>query len=130
MEEYAGIAILATNLRRHLDEAFLRRLQFVIEFPFPSRADREAIWRVTLPPELPIDREVDLGVLARDIHLAGGGIRNICVAAAHLAAADGGCVSMAHLWDAARREHEKLGREFEIAGAAGSGRREVTRAAS
>ncbi|MFQ5524976.1 MAG: AAA family ATPase [Thermoanaerobaculia bacterium] len=110
MEEYEGIAILATNLRRHMDEAFLRRLQFVIEFPFPTRDYREAIWRVTLPPEVPLAGELDLGELARDVRLSGGNIKNICVAAAYLAAADGGAVSMTHIRDASRREYEKLGR--------------------
>jgi AAA+ superfamily predicted ATPase len=112
MEEYEGVAVLATNLRRHMDEAFLRRLQFVIEFPFPNRDEREAIWRVTLPSELPLDADVDLGVLARDVRLAGGGIKNVCLSAGHLAAADGGAVTMAHFWEASRREYEKLGRSF------------------
>ncbi|MCP4202225.1 MAG: AAA family ATPase [bacterium] len=110
MEEYEGIAILATNLRRHMDDAFLRRLQFVIEFPFPTRDYREAIWRVTLPPEVPLEGELDFAELARDVRLSGGNIKNICVAAAYLAAADGGAVSMSHIRDASRREYEKLGR--------------------
>ncbi len=110
MEEYEGVAILATNLRRHMDDAFLRRLQFVIEFPFPSCEYREAIWRVTLPPEVPLDGELDLGELARDVRLSGGNIKNIALAAAYFAAADGGAVSMSHIRDASRREYEKLGR--------------------
>jgi SpoVK/Ycf46/Vps4 family AAA+-type ATPase len=118
MEEYEGVAILATNLRRHMDEAFLRRLQYVIEFPFPNREEREAIWRVTLPSELPLGDDVDLGGLARDVRLAGGGIKNVCLAAAHLAAADGGLVTMAHFREASRREYEKLGRSFSAQSAA------------
>lgn len=112
MEEFEGVAILASNLRRHMDDAFLRRIQIVVEFPFPTLEFREAIWRVTLPSEVPREGELDLGELARDVQLSGGNIKNICVAAAYLGAADGGAVSMSHFRDASRHEYEKLGRSW------------------
>jgi SpoVK/Ycf46/Vps4 family AAA+-type ATPase len=109
MEQYQGIAILATNLRSNMDEAFTRRLQFVVEFPFPEEADRAAIWRVHFPSEAPRDEGIDFGALAR-LRLAGGNIKNIVLSAAFLAAAEGASIGMPHLLAAARREVQKLGR--------------------
>ena len=115
MEEYEGLAILATNLRQNLDEAFVRRLQFVVEFPFPDEAYRRRIWQVSFPSETPIDADVDLALLAREVKLAGGNIRNIALAGAFRAAAAGAPVGMDHLLHAARREYQKLGRNWSVA---------------
>jgi len=112
MEEYEGVAILATNLRQHLDEAFVRRMHFIVEFPFPDEQDRRRIWEVVFPPEAPLGEDVDCGCLAREIKLAGGNIKNIALAAAFYAAAEGGRIRMPHLVQAARREHQKLGRTW------------------
>jgi hypothetical protein len=119
MEEHEGIAILATNLRQHLDDAFVRRLSSVVEFPFPDAADRERIWRVSFPAQAPLAADVDLGRLAREVRLAGGNIKNMSLAAAFAAAADGRVIAMEHLWHAAHREFAKLGRSWT--GPAGSG---------
>jgi AAA+ superfamily predicted ATPase len=124
MEEFQGIAILATNLRQNLDDAFVRRLRFIIEFPFPDEEHRARIWRVTFPEQAPLGSDVDFTALARDVRLAGGHIRNIGLTAAYYAAGDGGTIQMAHLLRAAAREYEKLGRTW-IEGA--SARREVRR---
>ncbi|HEY9605887.1 MAG TPA: ATP-binding protein [Allocoleopsis sp.] len=116
MEEYEGIAILATNLRQNLDDAFMRRIQVIIDFPFPDEEHRHRIWGVIFPQEAPLGDDVDLGVLAREIKLAGGNIKNIGLAAAFYAANEGSAIRMQHLIEAARREHQKLGRtwhEFE-----------------
>jgi len=122
MEEYEGISILATNLRKHMDDAFLRRLQSVIEFPFPDTAHREQIWRVTFPDEAPLGDDVDIAALAQHIRLSGGNIKNIGLNAAFYAASDGGVIRMPHLLQAAQREHKKLGRTWvSPAGAAGIG---------
>jgi ATP-dependent 26S proteasome regulatory subunit len=110
MEAYSGVTILATNLRANLDEAFTRRLQFAIDFPFPDEAYRLRIWQTLFPPGVPRDAEIDFDVLARRFKLAGGNIRNIIVSAAYLAAADGGQVSMQHLLHGIRRELQKMGR--------------------
>lgn len=110
MESFEGVVILATNLRANLDDAFIRRLHFIIEFPFPEPPDRERIWRVTFPTDTPIAPEVDFKYLAERFRLAGGNIKNIVVAAAFLAARDGTDVHMRHILHATRREFQKLGR--------------------
>jgi len=110
MEAYEGVTILATNLRANLDEAFTRRLQFVVDFPFPEEADRLRIWQALFPPQVPRAAGLDLALLARRFKLAGGNIRNVIVSAAYLAAADGQAVTMEHLLHATRRELQKMGR--------------------
>ena len=110
MEEHEGIVILATNLRKNMDDAFVRRMQFAVEFPFPAAGDRRAIWERIWPDAVPRSPELDLDLLARHLELAGGNIRNIALAAAFLAAADRGAVTMAHVARATRREYQKLGR--------------------
>ncbi len=108
MEEYDGIVVLATNLARNMDGAFVRRMQFTIEFPLPDEAHRLRIWRGIWPAATPLCPDVDLAQLARRIELAGGHIRNIALAAAFLGAQDG-MVTTDHITQATRREYEKLG---------------------
>jgi SpoVK/Ycf46/Vps4 family AAA+-type ATPase len=110
MESYDGLVILATNMRSNLDEAFTRRLHFITEFPFPEASDREVIWKVNFPKQTPIANDVDFRLLAERYRIAGGNIRNIIMAAAFLAADDGQIVGMDHLFHAARREYQKIGR--------------------
>jgi SpoVK/Ycf46/Vps4 family AAA+-type ATPase len=110
MEEYEGVVILATNLRKNMDEAFVRRMHFTVEFPFPNAQDRRRIWAHIWPEATPRSAELDADVLARRFELAGGNIRNIALAAAFLAASDGGVVTMAHLLHATRREYQKMGK--------------------
>jgi hypothetical protein len=110
MESYRGLAILTTNMKSALDDAFLRRLRFVVTFPFPGVAQREEIWRRILPEKLPVG-ELDFPRLAR-LTVAGGHIRNIALNAAFLAADAGGVVEMDHLMAAARVEYAKLERPF------------------
>ncbi|MGD9535603.1 MAG: ATP-binding protein [Alphaproteobacteria bacterium] len=110
MESYSGLAVLATNLKNNLDHAFLRRLRFVIDFPFPDAAQRQAIWRRAFPPETPTEG-IDCAALAR-LEIAGGNIVVIAVNAAFLAAAEGTPVRLEHVARAARAEFRKLDREF------------------
>jgi MoxR-like ATPase len=110
MEEYEGVVILATNLRKNMDEAFVRRMHFTIEFPFPGEAERRRIWEGIWPTGLPRSETVDLDVMARRFEVAGGSIRNIALAAAFLAAANGQVVTMDHLLRATRREYQKMGK--------------------
>jgi SpoVK/Ycf46/Vps4 family AAA+-type ATPase len=110
MEEYEGVAILATNLSQNLDEAFSRRMQFVIDFPFPAVADRARIWRALFPPQAPRAEDIDVEFLARQFELAGGDIKNCVLAAAFLAAEEGTAMSMAHLIQGVVREYGKIGR--------------------
>jgi hypothetical protein len=108
MEAYRGLAILTTNLQNALDTAFLRRLRFLVEFPFPDLRQRGEIWRRIFPPSTPTEN-LDFGKLAR-LNIAGGDIRNVAVNAAFLAAEAGDKIRMAHLVIAARAEFAKLER--------------------
>ena len=110
MEEYDGVVILATNLRKNMDEAFVRRLQFTVEFPFPNAEDRRRIWKGVWPAQTPCDPALDVDFLARRFEITGGSIRNIALAAAFLAAADGNVVTMEHLIHATQREYQKMGK--------------------
>jgi AAA+ superfamily predicted ATPase len=115
MEQYEGVTILATNLRQNLDESFVRRLAFTVNFPFPDEADRRRIWGGIWPPETPMAVELDLDLLAHQFKLSGGNIKNIALAAAFLAAEDGGAVTMTHVIQATRREYQKLGKQLGAA---------------
>lgn len=110
MEAYDGVTILATNMRANLDEAFTRRLQFAVDFPFPEEEYRLRIWQSLFPADVPSDAELDFALMAHRFKLAGGNIRNIIVAAAYLAATDGRQVTMGHLMHGTRRELQKMGR--------------------
>jgi SpoVK/Ycf46/Vps4 family AAA+-type ATPase len=120
VEEYEGVVILATNRNKDMDEAFVRRLHFSIEFPFPAEADRQRIWQGIWPSETPLSPDLDLDLMARRFEIPGGNIRNIAVAAAFLAADDGGAITTSHLLRAIRREYQKMGKvvaEDEFGGA-------------
>lgn len=106
MEAYRGLAILTTNMKEALDPAFLRRLRFVVTFPFPDAAQRAEIWRKIFPAKTPTDA-LDFGALAR-LSIAGGNIRSIALNAAFAAADAGEPVRMSHLLRATRLEYEKL----------------------
>jgi ATP-dependent 26S proteasome regulatory subunit len=110
MEEYDGVAVLATNLRRNMDDAFVRRMHVTVEFPLPDEEDRRRIWESIWPEATPRDADLDLPAVARRFELSGGHIRNIALAAAFLAAADGQVVSMQHLLRATQREYQKMGK--------------------
>ena len=112
MEEYDGLAILATNLRQNIDDAFIRRLRAIVEFPYPTEAERERIWQLMFPAKTPLAADVDFAALARDVRLTGGAIRNIALGGAFLAAASGGPIRQSHLLDAARSEYTKVGRAW------------------
>jgi AAA+ superfamily predicted ATPase len=106
MEAYSGLAILTTNMKSALDKAFLRRIRFLVDFPFPSVAHRAEIWTRIFPSATPAE-SVDVEKLAR-LNITGGNIRNIALNAAFLAADEGGPVCMWHLSRAARTEYTKI----------------------
>jgi hypothetical protein len=114
VEAYRGLAILTTNFRSALDRAFLRRIRFIVQFPFPDEGAREKIWRRELPPSAPV-RDVDFKALAR-MQLSGGHIRTVALNAAFMAANAGEPILMAHLRHAAQREAAKLERPLTEAG--------------
>jgi hypothetical protein len=109
MEEYDGLTILATNFKQNLDDAFLRRIQYVVRFPFPDAAQRERLWRSCLPPAMPV-AELDIPGLARKFELAGGPIKNIVLTAAYLAAGEGSPVAMRHIMAGIVQEYKKTGK--------------------
>lgn len=111
MEEYEGTVILASNFRKNMDDAFLRRLHFVIEFPLPDEKSREDIWRKTFPEETPVENVLDFTFLSK-FKLTGGNIKNIVLAASFLAAENSGAVAMEHLIRATKREFQKIGKLF------------------
>ena len=113
MEAYRGLAILTTNLRANLDPAFLRRLRFVIQFPFPNEAARAEIWQRTIPAAAPVDG-LDLAALGK-LQVSGGSIRSIALAAAFAAAADGTPIGPAHVLHAAVVEYAKIERSLTAA---------------
>jgi SpoVK/Ycf46/Vps4 family AAA+-type ATPase len=112
LEQFEGLAILATNLREQIDPAFLRRLEFVLDFEEPDREERYALWRCHLPADAPLAADVNLYELAALYPVVGAVIRNAAVAAAFLAAADGVPIGRTHLIRAIRREYAKSGRAF------------------
>src|SRR5262245_60203988 len=109
-EEYDGLVILASNLKKSMDEAFVRRLHFTVDFPMPEEPERLEIWRRSFPLETPLAEDIDLPFMARKLKIAGGNIRNIVLTSAFLAAEDGEPVSMRHLVRATGLELQKMGR--------------------
>jgi SpoVK/Ycf46/Vps4 family AAA+-type ATPase len=110
MESYTGLCLMATNMKNNLDGAFLRRLRFVIDVPFPDQGLRYRIWQRAFPPQTPTEG-LDLAALSR-LDIAGGSIVVIAVNAAFLAAAEGGPVTMERIARAARGEFRKHDRVF------------------
>jgi hypothetical protein len=106
LESYRGLAVLATNLKDALDKAFLRRLRFIVNFPFPGPGERRSIWEKVFPPETPLE-ELDFDHLAR-LNLTGGSVHNIALASAFLAANRGTAVTMATVLESAKTELRKI----------------------
>jgi hypothetical protein len=118
MEAYRGLAILTTNMKQALDQAFLRRIRFIVQFPFPGAEQRAEIWRRIFPSQTPTEG-LDVRKLSR-LDIAGGNIRNIAMNAAFLAAEAGGSVRMPHVEQAARGEYVKLEKQMPGSALAGS----------
>jgi len=110
METFDGLAVLATNLRANIDDAFTRRLDAVVDFVAPTAPLRQALWEQCLSPPLPRADDLDLAFLAEAFELSGGNIRSAATTAAYLAASGSGRVGMDHLVTAVQQEYRKLGR--------------------
>jgi SpoVK/Ycf46/Vps4 family AAA+-type ATPase len=110
LERYQGVTVLTTNLRANLDTAFSRRFEFIVDFPEPDAAAREALWRLHLPESAPLAEDVDLAELAAWYALSGAQIKNAALAAAFLAAAAGLRIRQGHFLLAVEREFDKAGR--------------------
>ena len=110
METFDGLAVLATNLRANVDEAFARRLDMVVDFPSPDVPLRQALWDRCLAAGVPRAADLDLDFCAQAFELSGGNIRSIAITAAYLAADEGRPVGMADIIRGVHREYRKLGR--------------------
>lgn len=110
LEEHDGIVILATNLRRNIDDAFNRRMHYVIDFPPPDETQRIHLWRGMFPARAPLADDVDFGFLAKQFDLAGGDIRNVALDAAFLAAQGSKVIDMRCLIEALARQMAKQGK--------------------
>jgi SpoVK/Ycf46/Vps4 family AAA+-type ATPase len=115
MESHEGLTILTTNMLESLDEAFLRRLAFVVNFPVPDVDERRQLWHLAWPPETPRAADIDIDHLAQEFRLTGGNIKNVALASAFLAAAEGTAVGMDHVTRALEREYEKMGKTLPAA---------------
>ncbi len=115
VEEHEGAIILATNLSKNIDEAFLRRMQFTIEFPFPEVEQREGIWKKIFPTSAPVSKDLDFGFLSDRLKLPGGNIKNIALTAAFYAAEGDDEINMRYIIMAAKREYLKMGKSFVMA---------------
>ncbi len=111
IERHEGPCILTSNLREHLDPAFARRFQTVIEFPRPDASARFDLWKNHLPPRAPLASDLDLPLVSQSVTLTGGQIRNAALHAAYLAAGEDAAISLAHVTSAIWSELAKPGRE-------------------
>jgi hypothetical protein len=111
LDRFEGLTILTTNMRSNIDPAFMRRIDYVVDFPLPDRSDRIELWRKHLPPE-PLADDVDVDTLAGLYPVSGAWIRNVSVSGAFTAAADGGVITQEHLVNAMRREYAKASLPF------------------
>jgi ATP-dependent 26S proteasome regulatory subunit len=110
MDEYDGMVILATNLRKNIDDAFSRRMHFTLEFPIPDESDRKRIWHNIFPSEAPLGDDIDFDFVAKQFQITGGNIKNIALGAAFLAAQNGQQIHMSHIVHAIKREYQKMGK--------------------
>lgn len=113
VEMYDGIVILATNLRENMDQAFTRRMRFIVDFPFPDVVSRKEIWKTHFPSQAPASKDIDFDMLAQHLQIAGGNIKNIVLNAAFSAAANGKVIGMEHIFLGAKREFEKMGKRWD-----------------
>ncbi|MCT4620609.1 MAG: ATP-binding protein [Marinisporobacter sp.] len=107
IEEYEGITMLATNFLNNIDDAFLRRINFIIKFPFPDKETREKIWKITIPSNAPIE-DLDFDFIAKTFEMSGGNIKNTIIYAAFLAAQENQKIGMKHILFAAKYELQKM----------------------
>jgi len=112
IENFSGVCVVITNMKESIDEAFFRRFRFVLEFKMPTAVEREAIWKITLPEQCPISKDVNFKELAQRYEMSGGGVKNALLRAATAAAlrdAGNNKLTQADLKKACDAEEEKLG---------------------
>lgn len=114
MEEYQGVVIMTTNLLTNIDPAFLRRISYIIHFPFPDASQRESLWKSVFPAETPVDTTVDLSFLAQRFEMTGAMIKNSAVSAAFLAAAQNRAITMKDILYAIQKQFSKHGKRLSV----------------
>ncbi len=114
LESFEGLVVMSTNMRNNIDPAFLRRLEYIIEFNEPNRQERKAIWECHIPKHAPLENDVDFAEIAAMFPVVGGIIRNASVAAAYMAAAESRAIRQMDLITALKREYEKQDKAFPI----------------
>lgn len=112
MEEYDGITVMTTNYLENIDNAFFRRISYVVHFPFPDSISRKKIWVNMFPKEMPLDPDIDFDYLANQFEIAGGNIKNTAISAAFLAAQDNTIIDMSHILKALKYELSKQGKSM------------------
>ncbi|MDE6517462.1 MAG: ATP-binding protein [Acetatifactor sp.] len=110
LEEYDGISILATNLKDNIDDAFKRRIKYMIHFRMPDAETRAILWQKMLPGQAPADEDLDLAFFAENFELSGSEIKDAMLHAAYMAAAEGGSIGNRHLMEAVRLSSLKYGK--------------------
>lgn len=110
MEEYDGITILATNLMQNFDDAYKRRMKYIIRFTFPQKEQRELLWKKVFPGQMPLQKDIDIAYLAENFELSGASIKNIALNAAFIAASRQEITGMEHIMTALQQEYEKSGK--------------------
>ena len=110
MEEYDGITVMSTNYLENIDNAFFRRITYVIHFPFPDVQSRKRIWQTMFPKKVPLSKDIDFDYLAKQFEIAGGNIKNIAVTASFLAAKSSNELKMEHIIKAIKYELTKQGK--------------------
>lgn len=115
MEQYTGVSILATNLLQNFDEAFRRRISYMVHFPMPDVNLRQQLWETIFPKKTPLSEEIDFLALAQAFELSGASIKNAAFHGALLARAEGTEVKMKHILDGILQEYTKYGKTFHSA---------------
>ncbi len=110
MEEYDGITILATNLLQNFDDAYKRRMKYIIRFTFPQKEQRALLWKKVFPKQMPLQTDIDISYLAENFELSGASIKNIALNAAFIAASRQELTGMEHIMTALQQEYEKSGK--------------------
>ena len=114
IDEFEGVVILSTNYRRNIDDAFIRRMQFIVNFPFPDAEYRLEIWKKAFPDQVPKNDDIDFKFLASNLQVSGGNIKNIVINSAFLAAKNGRRpISMSEIILATKREFDKIGKPIQ-----------------
>lgn len=110
MEEYDGITILATNLMQNFDDAYKRRMKYIIRFTFPQKEQRAMLWEKVFPKQMPLQQDIDIPYLSENFEISGASIKNIVINAAFLAASRQEITGMEHIMAALQQEYEKSGK--------------------